>query len=243
MFKKKSSNLDDIKLSEEQKANIKITLNQALKKYDFSPSPIDLELPIDNVNELDKAKDKNLIFLKNLVLKALENECPLKENEIIYSHFFHAGMDMDLDCSSTYLTYLTAGGCFYFQIYMSNKEIVIYGLDNYYKLIKSRKINISDIDSVGIYNKNLGGLKLSKENLILKIKPSTGPHLSNYYLIPSKKDNIIELTEFLDLLLLLGVPELSPPKKGIAAIIYFIFMAIFSLYVILYLMSSLYLFH
>lgn len=237
MFKKKSTVSDDIKLSKDQKENIKITLNQALKKYDLRPSPINIGLPIDNINELDKNKDKNLNALKSLVLKALKNECPLKENEIIYSHFFQVGMHMDMNVTSTYLT---AGGCFYFQIYMSDKEIVIYGLDNYYKLIKSRKLNISDIDSVGVYNKDLCGLKLSKENLILKINPSASRHLSNlssYYLLPLKKDNIFEMTEFRDLLLSLGVPELLPPKKGIGAIIYFILMAFIILIGILWLYS------
>lgn len=240
MFKKNSTTSDEIKLSKDQKANIKITLNQALKKCDLSPSPINLALPIDNINEVHG--DKNSNNIKSLVLKALKNECPLKENEIIYFHFFQAGMYMDLDVTSTYLT---AGGCFYFQIYMSNEEIVIYGLDNYYKLIKSRKINISDIDSVGVYNKDLNGLKLSKENLIMKIKPSVSRHLSNlssYYLLPLKKDNIFEISEFRDLLLSLGVPELLPPKKGIGAIIYFISMAFIILVGILFLYTF-YIFH
>lgn len=239
MFKKKSTVSDEIKLSKDQKANIKITLNQVLKKYDLSPSPINLKLPIDNINEFDK--DKNLNSLKTLVLKALENECPLKENEIIYSHFFRAGMNMDLDYASQSLSYIL-GRCFYFQIYMSNNQIVIYGLDNYYKLTKSRTINISDIDSVGIYNKDLGGLKLSRENLILKIKTSVSPHLSSCYLLPLKKDNIFEMTEFRDLLLSLGVPELLPPKKGIGAIIYFILMTFIILVGILFLYSF-YTFH
>jgi len=225
MFKKKPSISDEIKLSQRQKANIKITLNETLKKYNLSNSAINIDLPINNTNDIKGPK--NLDSLKNLVLKGLENECPLKTSEIIYSHFFRAGKEMELGISSMYWT---AGGCFYFQIYMSNKELVIYGLDNYYRLIKSRTINISDMHSVGISSKDLDGLKLSRENLIMKINPSVDLHLSSYYLIPSKKDNTIELTGFKNLLISLGVPELIPPKKSIGVIITYIFIALIILF-------------
>lgn len=212
--------MDKEQLSKEDKEILKANIAKSLKKYNKLPS--DIHLSMDNTMEI-KLEDNidNSKLIRKLVLDTLDKDCPLDKESIIYEAIFLAGKDM---AANYYSFYWSAGGTYYNKLYVSKNEIIIYSLDNFYRLISCRKIPISQIDFIGISNKDIDGLKLSQENLIMKVKPDAHHQSSVYYFIPEKNSNNDELIKFNDLLIANGAYNFTPKKLSAQVICTYIFM-------------------
>ncbi|MGL4106900.1 hypothetical protein [Clostridium sp. LP20] len=207
-------------LSKKDKEILKSNLSKTLKEYNKLPSSI--QLSIDDDTEIkfeNEMKDSEVI--RKLVLDELDKDCPLNKDDIIYDTIFLAGKDMAANYSSFYWS---AGGTYYYKLYVSKNEIIIYSLDNFYRVISSKRISISQLDFVGISNKDIDGLKLTQENLIMKVKADTNAQSSVYYFIPEKNSTNDELLKFNNLLVSNGVRNFIPNKLSAVAIITYIFM-------------------
>lgn len=150
-------------LSQKDKEILKINLAKSLKKYKKLPSAINLS----SHNTIDIKFERitnDLELIKKMVLNKIDEDCPFSKESIIYETLFLAGKGM---AANYYSFYWSVGGTYYNKLYVTKDEIIIYSLDNFYRLINSRRIAMSQIDFIGISNKDIDGLKLSQENLMI----------------------------------------------------------------------------
>ena len=130
---------------------------------------------------------------------------------------------------------LTPGSTCYYRIYLSKSEIMIYSLDYYYRVIASRNISLSQVDFAGVSKKDISGLELSEENLIVSIKKNEKTESLLYYFIP-ERDNKEEMKKFYNLLIENGVRSFVTNKLSPAVFLaYFvsIFTAIYCIYTLI----------
>lgn len=203
-------------LSNKDREYLKENLAKALKEYNKFPSNMPLSVE-DDITGKSESEDiiNNKKIIRELVFNKLDNECPIDKKSIVYKTTLLSGKGM---AANYYSFYWTARGSYYYRIYLFKSDIVIYSLDDYYRVIASRKITLSNVDFAGISEKDTDGLKLSEENLIVKTKGDKNTESLLYYFAP-EKDGKEEMKKLYDLLIENGVRSFAPNKLSKIVII------------------------
>lgn len=225
--------LPDVNLNENQKTKIKNSLNYTLNKFHlFNPNiKIDIsQLKTDEIQTLldsskykNKHGIKNANLLKRFVLEAIEKDINLNSKDILYKKFLQAGAGSEYSGPPTFLKYR---GTFYYQLYIINDGLIIYSLDDYFRVINKNIIKINEIKSVQLSNKDFDNLKLDNTNLILEIDPDTSHCFSSYFFVDENPKDTSALKEIKDILLNLGISEYKPKKFSLPIVIYIILVII-----------------
>lgn len=225
--------LPDVNLSEDQKNSIRTKMKLNFNRFIEGNSSLSIDTSYENISrieeELGETKNETLHsikyanVLKELVLEAIEKDCPFKDDEILHKQFLYLGAGSEYDNIPAVWTNTP----FYCQVYITNKTLLVYTLDNYFRLIIKRELPISDINSVGLTYKDCDGLKLSNENLIIKINSKKYPDFFGYYLLDKNPKDSSKLEKIKDLLISLGVKNYKQKKISGAAISYILFYIVF----------------
>ena len=226
------SKLPNVELSDEQKEAIKKNLKANINRFVQGNPGLDLNLSNENLLEIEnKLKNrtnatmytvKNANVFKELLLQAIEKDCPLSKDDILYSAFLYA----DADCSAIW-----GNNAFYNQLYISKNMIIIYAIDNYFRIIDTFKLPISDITSVGISYKNSYGLPSKHPILAIRINSGTCPNNSGFYLVDENLSDSSKLEKVKETLIKIGVKECNYEKDWVKEAI--IFLSLFFLAIIL----------
>ncbi|MGG5460411.1 hypothetical protein [Clostridium sp. B9] len=211
-------NLPNVELSHEQKNKLKSVLKNNIKPYlSKNNNPIDINLKSSNilktVDNLGDQSEEILNYIKggkilrDLVVPALDADCPIPKEDILYKALFYIPVDY---CFKSELL-LHSNTVFAQRIYITKNELFIYNLDNYFRLIDKTILPIKYIKSAFIdktYKTNY--LPLSKNTLTITLDNSEKNDSSLpsvYFLINENGEFSPELEEFLKVLLKLGVKE------------------------------------
>lgn len=115
-------------------------------------SDICKEYHID-LNDIYSGEHNNVI-LKNLIFRSIANKVEKEYNNILFKGFFKKGSDYVFN-NIMYYSETT----YYYIIFVTKAEIIIFNLNNYYQVIKESKYNLSSIKGFGInraeYHKEL----------------------------------------------------------------------------------------
>lgn len=238
------SKLPDVTLSDNQKNSIKKKMKLNLKRFIEGNLNLDIDTSDENILKIEEnlGDKKNQTLhsikyanvLKEIVLAAIEKDCPFTNEEILYKGFLHLGGGSEFEN----LPAVWTNNPFYCQVYLTNKELLIYTLDNYFRLVAKRQLPIQDIEGVAVTDKDSDGLKYSHKNLILGVNSKTYTSLSGYQLVDENPKDTSNLEKIKYLLITLGVKEYIPKKITSASIIYIIFYTFLSLIFILMIMQS-----
>lgn len=239
--------LPDVELSDEQKKKIKNILNNLIKPYlSLDKNPINVDLSSPNLYKVstklsDSSEEilnhvKGGKILRDLVLEALDKECPIKENDILYKTLLY----IPVDYSFKTVGVLYSNSIFSHRIYVTKNEMFIYNLDNYFRVVNTTKLSLKYIQSAFIskYDKK-NYIPFSCNTLIINLDKSIQNELSlpsTYYLVGEKGENVPDLYELLNILNSLGVNtrplEVTSKEKTknliitILAVIFFILLFI-----------------
>lgn len=208
--------LPDVNLSDDQKKKLKKIFKDLIKPYlSLNHNPIKIDLSTSKVsnvtNELGNESDDVLNYVKggkilrNLVIEALDKDCPLKDEEILYKTLLY----IPVDYSFKSVGILYSDSVFSHRIYVTQKEIFMYNLDNYFRVINTTKLPINSIKSAFINNGTKSDfMPFSCNTLTLDLNNSVENNLnlpSTYYLIGEKGEDTHDLQELLNTLKTLGV--------------------------------------
>lgn len=140
--------LPDENISTEQLEDIKKNLRKVLKRYKESSYKTfndDLELQNLSTDALNSSRNKEYIngiknseILKEAVLHKIDTTTTYS-GDLLYKRLFKA--------TATYAppNWWTNEGAFYYYTYITSKEILLYELDNYFRIIDTHKYPLSDI--------------------------------------------------------------------------------------------------
>lgn len=211
--------LDDLdlpeeELSKEELEKIKQKTKNILKDYKNGVSKIkEIQLDTENLNKEDIKDYKNEVYihlakntaiLKKLVLEAIDKEINLK-GEITYKDLLRPS------ATSAETGYWTYGCPFYFYTIFSTEEIIIYKLDNHFRVIESKKYKITDIDDYRVGMKKIDENYIRKE-LVLNIK--NGKFMDCYYIYNDRNYSELGLDKLIELLKSLKVNDETETLKA-----------------------------
>lgn len=239
--------LPDVELSDEQKKNLKKIFKNLINPYlSLDKNSVDIDLSNSNLSKITNNlgnSSKEVLnhvrggkILRDLVIEALDKDCPIKENDILYKTLLY----IPIDYSFKTVGVLYSNSVFSHRIYVTKDELFIYNLDNYFRVINTTKLPLTYIKSAFIskYDKK-NYIPFSCNTLIINLDKSTKNNLSlpsTYYLVGEKGENAPELYELLNTLYSLGVNtnplEVTSKEKTknliitVIAIIFFILLFI-----------------
>ncbi|MGL5616702.1 MAG: hypothetical protein ACRDD2_10825 [Sarcina sp.] len=211
--------LDDLDLPEEELTKeelekIKKKTKSILKDYKNAVSKIkgnQLDIESLNKEDIEDYKNevyihlaKNTVVLKKLVLEAIDKEINLK-GEITYKDLLRPSA---MSAETGYWTY----GCpFYFYTVFSTEEIIIYKLDNHFRVIESKKYKITDIEDYRVGIKKVDENYIKKQ-LVLNIK--NGKFIDSYYIYNDRNYSEFGLDKLIELLKSLKVKDETETLKA-----------------------------
>lgn len=209
-------NLPNINLSEDQKKYLKNIFKNLIEPYLLlNKNPIDVNLSSSNLYEVtnnlrEESNDvlnyvKGGKILRNLVLEALDKECPIKEEEILYKTLLYIPKDYSFKVAGI----LFSESVFSHRIYVTKDYVFMYNLDNYFRLVNSTKLPITAIHSAYIDNNNRTDfIPFSCNVLTLKLNQNEETNLQLpevYYLRDENGEGDSNLTGLLNSLSSVGI--------------------------------------
>ena len=193
---------EEIKIPSEDRERILKNIKQTIHYYEKNRPTIEKEkLNFEDIKEESLNNKfnnkyingaKNSFILKDLVLGELDRE-EGTEN-LIYKNDFYVNKE------NSGPNILTMGGGFYFYSLLYKDRIVIYELDNFFKVNKRNSYKIKDIES----------FKVMVEDYCIKIVMKNGDVKDTFFMFDFKKENLLEFEKKLDSL---NIKDLTGTKK------------------------------
>lgn len=216
-------NLPNVNLSDAQKQYIKKRLESKLNRFLKQNSKLDIDASTDNIREIGKKLGQKKYstvhmishanFLRELVTDAIDKDCPLNPDEILYKKALRRGAGNEFnDIASNWPDHP-----FYYQIYISKDKFLIYTLNYELKLLDTRELKLTDIESTCISDQPYSGYfttKFTNNNLIISTKENIFPYPKIYYLVDDNPKDLTSLKEIESLLLSLGIKKFIPKNSG-----------------------------
>lgn len=218
------NNLPNVELSNEQMKRIKNIFNTTIKSYlELNHKPVDIDLSPNNLSRVTdnlgtESEDilnyvKGGKILRDLVIEALDKECPIKEEDLIYKALLYISKDYSYKVAGI----LFSESVFSHRIYVTKNYVFIYNLDNYFRLLNSTKLPISAIKSAYIDNSNRTDyIPFNCDVLTLNLDDSEDANLqlpSIYYLIGENGEKTPDLEGLLNALSSVGVKNKKEKDK------------------------------
>ena len=193
---------EEIKIPSEDRERILKNIKQTIHYYEKNRPTIEKEkLNFEDIKEESLNNKfnnkyingaKNSFILKDLVLGELDRE-EGTEN-LIYKNDFYVNKE------NSGPNILTMGGGFYFYSLLYKDRIVIYELDNFFKVNKRNSYKIKDIES----------FKVMVEDYCIKIVMKNVDVKDTFFMFDFKKENLLEFEKKLDSL---NIKDLTGTKK------------------------------
>ncbi|MGG5460408.1 hypothetical protein [Clostridium sp. B9] len=226
--------LPNVNLSNEQKERIRKFLKSTLRPYvankkDTIPVDLSLENIIKVTNNLGEETDDVLFYVKggkvlrDLVVEALDKECPIPEDELVYKTTLYTFDDYSYKVAPLAFSGTTTSH----RIYVTKTKILFYNLDNYFRLIDVTTVPLKYIKTVFIADKSIRDfMEFSKNTLFIEFNRLGKNDLnipSEYMLRGTRGHNDADLNAFLDVLKSLGIKNYRKLKFPIGKITFWIF--------------------
>lgn len=187
------------------KVNDKVNINTDMHNVLNSISSVDTNCP----STLHGVKNANI--LKDLVVQAIENDLNISDKDILFKEFFLTGGGKEHSIPSSYYF---VGGSYYYQVYLTRTELIIFALNEDFKLINNWRIPIKNIEDAAVLDTNLDGDKLDYKYLITHVNiPNT--NITSFYFVAKSYLNPNSLETFVETLKILGVKEYKLGRRKI----------------------------
>lgn len=96
----------------------------------------------EEINHANKIGIKHWKVLKKLVLKTIDKELDLNQDEVIGKYLIWGPLAI------TNVNMLSSGGIFYYRIIITKEKVIYYGFDQGFKKVESKTKNITDIINI-----------------------------------------------------------------------------------------------
>lgn len=97
----------------------------------------------EDINDTGKYGIKHWKVLRDLVIKRMDEELKLKEEDIVSKYLIWG-----LSAAISVITYANSGGVFYNRIILTKNKLYVNGYDQLFRCIERHSINIADIDGI-----------------------------------------------------------------------------------------------
>ena len=227
---------EDIKIPSGDRARILKNIKETIYYYEKNRPNIEKEkLNLEDIKEEtlnNKFNNKyingvrNSFILKDLVLGELDRE-ESTEN-LIYKNDFYVNRE------NTGPNILTMGGGFYFYSLLYKDRIVIYELDNFFKVSKRNSYKIKDIEN----------FKVMVEDYCIKLVMKNGEVKDTFFMFDFKKENLLDFEKKLDSLNIKNLTGTKKTGKDIRRPVgykfWYLTSIIYSIFIVIALISVLY---
>ncbi|MDB2117134.1 hypothetical protein [Clostridium paraputrificum] len=237
--------LADVTLSNEQKENLKNSLNFTLNWCFVNNTDLDIDFSPSNIYStylsLGPERDctihliKNAKVLQKIVISAFNKKFTPKNEQVLSSKFLNIGAGMEFNDVAPYW----GETLFYHQMYITPKNIYLYSFSNTFKTINEQIIPIEKIETVYLSNSYKDNMKFSNVNLVIQLKDTPSSSNKLYFVSDNPKDHK-DIQDILSTLLSLNVPNTIPKRKTLSKLMLFIIIMfiIFTLFTTLGLLGS-----
>ena len=235
--------LADVTLSNEQKESLKKSLKFTLNWCFVNNTDLDIDFSPSNIYStylsLGPERDytihliKNAKVLQKLVISAFNKKFTPKNEEVISSKFLNIGAGMEFNDIAPYW----GETLFYYQMYITHKNIYLYSFSNTFKAINEQIIPIEKIETVYLSNSYKDNMKFSNVNLVIQLKDTPLSSNKLYFVSDDPKDPK-DIQDILSTLLSLNIPNTLPKRKTLSKLLIVFIFIIFALFTTLGLLDS-----
>ncbi|MGL5149916.1 MAG: hypothetical protein ACRC7N_04990 [Clostridium sp.] len=179
--------LPKISLSDEELSTLSGVLINRIKKFQSDNSTLIVDTSPTKVGKIvkelgAKAKEKKLSVeyfnvLKELVVWGIENQNTINEEDIIFKGFLYSAAS-----HQPYLPATWANIRYYYYMYLTNKDLTVYSLDAFCKVIEKRIIPLNTIVFAEIIDRDPDGTELFAPQLMIRLDPSYHSNAISLYL-------------------------------------------------------------
>ncbi|MGL4772682.1 MAG: hypothetical protein ACRC2K_03865 [Clostridium sp.] len=239
------ASLPDVELSPEQKERAKNRINSYIARLKNSNPELNIDSTPSTLseieNELGEKSEKvrhgvhGANVLKELVLKAVDEEVALSHNKILYSCFL---LGFYQEAMVGYIPVFSETP-YYYKIYVTKDKLIIYSFDWFFKILKKKSFSLNQIYKVGVAPQFFVSKELNRETLLLKLNKGVEIYDNYYFFINENSSDKNDIQDLCNMLTSLGVKEyskvyfaLAHKKDKIAFILYNIIFIIIGLLIV-----------